>query len=71
MVKVDPSDILLNFVLGVTAAEIPDGTSEDDESDMLIESPVMGFVYVLVPYSRVAEERCGDLTIGLAFLPSL
>lgn len=50
MVQVDPGDILLNFVLAVSSVDAPstDAKVEDEEelSRKIIESPVMGFVYM-------------------------
>lgn len=46
MVKVDPSDILLNFIMAVTSAEVAADADDDARSKVLVESPIMGFVYV-------------------------
>ncbi|KAI9032248.1 Pre-mRNA cleavage complex II protein Clp1-domain-containing protein [Hyaloraphidium curvatum] len=53
MIKVDPSDILLSFVLAVSSVDAPStekqgatAVDEDAESKLLIEGPVMGFVYI-------------------------
>lgn len=61
MMTVDPSDILLSFVLAVSTVDAPSEkspagpvatTSEDDESDALTDGIIMGFVYMWVFFAR-------------------
>lgn len=68
LVKVDPGNILLHSVLALSSAEVDDIKDDDKISEQVLNSSIMGFIYMycslkLIDFRSAIDENKRKMTI--------